>query len=57
MAWAEGGLQGEAGGGTAQASSATHRDWGSIKFATSHVDISCIEGHEFIVKRQQRRIG
>ena len=57
MAWAEGGLQGEAGGGTAQASSATHRDWGSVKFATGHVDISCIEGHNFVVEYGQGRIG
>ena len=57
MAWAEGGLQGEAGGGTAQALSASHRQRGSVKFATGHVHFSCIEGHHFIVKRQQRRIG
>ena len=57
MAWAEGGLQGEAGGSTAQALSARHRHRGSVKVATGHVHIGCIERHYFVVKRQQRRIG
>ena len=57
MAWAEGGLQGEAGGSTTQPLSASHRHRGSVKVATGHAHIGCIVGHHFIVKRQQRRIG
>ena len=57
VAWAEGGLQGEAGGSTTQPLSTSRRHRGSVKFATGHVHFSCIEGHHFIVKRQQRRIG
>ena len=57
VAWAEGGLQGEAGGSTAQASSASHRHRGSTKVATGHVHIGCIEGHYFVVEYGQGRIG
>ena len=57
VAWAEGGLQGEAGGSTTQPSSASHRHRGSVKVATGHVHIGCIVGHYFVVEYGQGRIG
>ena len=50
MARAEGGFQGETGGGAAEALAASHRHWAAVYFAARGSHVAFIEGHHFVVE-------